>query len=111
VGVIIGDDLVYRNGEIQTDYTKRAKTDQSLRGIKKMMKEEPEKAGRLADEIIRNTYRTLMTRGQKGCFIYCTDKELEQYFKERLALTELGYKPESFFKKDLEVAENYSEYE
>ncbi|MFS0907185.1 DNA/RNA helicase domain-containing protein [Priestia aryabhattai] len=21
-------------------------------------------------------YRTLMTRGQKGCFIYCTDKNL-----------------------------------
>lgn len=111
VGVIIGDDLVHRDGELQTDYTKRAKTDQSLRGIKKMMKEEPEKAGKLADEIIRNTYRTLMTRGQRGCFIYCTDKELEQYFKERLALTELGYKPESFFKKGLEVAENYSEYE
>jgi uncharacterized protein len=27
VGVIIGDDLRYGNGEVITDYTKRAKTD------------------------------------------------------------------------------------
>ncbi|RUL51318.1 DUF2075 domain-containing protein [Lysinibacillus antri] len=30
VGVIIGDDLQYRDGQVTTDYTKRAKTDQSL---------------------------------------------------------------------------------
>jgi uncharacterized protein len=84
VGVIIGDDLIFRDGKVVTDFTKRAKTDQSLRGIKKMMKENPEEAEKVADQIIRNTYRTLMTRGQKGCFIYCTDKELEGYFRERL---------------------------
>ncbi|SUJ10883.1 Uncharacterized conserved protein [Sporosarcina pasteurii] len=84
VGVIIGDDLRFENGQIVTDYTKRARTDQSLRGIKKMAKEDPEKAESLADPIIRNTYRTLMTRGQKGCFLYCTDPALQQYFKERL---------------------------
>jgi len=84
VGVIIGEDLICRNGEIQTDYTKRAKTDTSLKGIKKMMKEQPEKAQKLADEIIRNTYRTLLTRGQKGCFVYCVDKELEDFIRERL---------------------------
>lgn len=66
VGVIIGDDLRFENGEVITDHTKRAKSDQSLRGIKKMLKEEPEKAEKVADQIIRNTYRTLMTRGQKG---------------------------------------------
>ena len=30
------------------------------------------------------TYRTLMTRGQKGCYIYCTDKNLSNYLKKRL---------------------------
>ncbi|WP_017185628.1 DUF2075 domain-containing protein [Alkalibacillus haloalkaliphilus] len=84
VGVIIGDDLRYENGEVVTDHTKRAKSDQSLRGIKKRLKEDPEEAQKLADRIIRNTYRTLMTRGQKGCFVYCTDKELEHYLRERL---------------------------
>jgi uncharacterized protein len=49
-----------------------------------MAKGNPEKAHALADQIIRNTYRTLMTRGQKGCFIFCTDPELNKYFRERL---------------------------
>jgi DUF2075 family protein len=84
VGVIIGDDLRYENDHIVTDYSKRAKTDQSLRGIKKFAKKNPEEAQRRADEIIKNTYRTLLTRGQKGCFIYCTDPNLSAYLKKRL---------------------------
>lgn len=84
VGVIIGPDLRYEDGEVITDYSKRAKTDQSLRGIKKMAKEDPQKAQQMADQIIRNTYRTLMTRGQKGCFIHCTDPWLNSYFQDRL---------------------------
>lgn len=85
VGVIIGDDLRYENGDIITDYTKRAKTDQSIKGIKKIAKEEGcEEARKITDAIIKNTYKTLMTRGMKGCYIYCTDKNLENYFKESL---------------------------
>ena len=34
-----------------------------------------------ADEIIKNTYRTLLSRGQKGCFVYCEDKALSNYIK------------------------------
>ena len=49
-----------------------------------MYKENPEKALKLADEIIKNTYRTLMTRGQKGCYIYCEDKPLAEYLKRRI---------------------------
>ena len=37
-----------------------------------------------ADEIIKNTYRTLMTRGMKGCYIYCTDPGMSAYLKRRL---------------------------
>jgi len=84
VGVIIGEDIRYENGKVITDFTKRAGTDQSLKGIKKMSKDNPEEAKRRADEIIRNTYRTLLTRGMKGCYIYCVDSELKKYFKERL---------------------------
>lgn len=85
VGVIIGDDLRYENGTVVTDFTKRARTDQSLKGIKKLYKEAPEKAEARADEIIRNTYRTLLTRGMKGCYIYCTDDGLRDYLRDRLA--------------------------
>lgn len=81
VGVIIGDDLRFEDNTIITDYTKRASTDQSIKGLKKMHKEDPENALKLADEIIKNTYRTLMTRGMKGCYIYCTDKQLQEYLK------------------------------
>ena len=86
VGVIIGDDIRYSNGRIITDFTKRASTDQSIKGLKKLVKDNPEEAKKRADEIIRNTYRTLLTRGMKGCYIYCVDEELEKYLKERLKL-------------------------
>mgnify|MGYP006286040399 CR=1 FL=1 len=83
VGVIIGPDLRYKNGKIITDFKKRAKTDYSLRGIKKIAENNPNKANKIADEIIKNTYRTLMTRGQKGCYIFCCDKGLQNYIKSR----------------------------
>ena len=86
VGVIIGNDMRYENGKIITDFTKRAKTDQSLKGIKKLYKENPEFAKKEADEIIKNTYRTLMTRGMKGCYVYCIDSQLSDYFKACLKI-------------------------
>ncbi|MEG1958143.1 MAG: DNA/RNA helicase domain-containing protein, partial [Lachnospiraceae bacterium] len=41
-------------------------------------------AEKVADEIIKNTYRTLMTRGMKGCYVYCEDQELRDYLRERI---------------------------
>ena len=84
VGVIIGEDLRYENNEVITDFTKRASTDKSLDGIKTLARKGDEKALKEVDKIIRNTYKTLMTRGMKGCYIYCVDKTLNDYFKERL---------------------------
>ena len=80
----MGDDIRYEKGKVITDFTKRARTDQSLKGIKKLYKESPEEAKRRADEIIKNTYRTLMTRGMKGCYIYCTDEGMKKYLASRL---------------------------
>ncbi|MGE7119578.1 DNA/RNA helicase domain-containing protein [Peribacillus sp. NPDC046944] len=111
VGVIIGDDMYFSEERIQTDFTKRAKTDSSLKGIKKLSKEEPEKAMQLADEIIRNTYRTLLTRGQKGCFVYCTDKDLENYLLKRLREIQVQYQPNEFFERKTTVAEEPESYE
>ena len=88
VGVIVGDDIRFENNHVITDYKKRAKTDQSLRGIKKLAKEDPAQAEKRADEIIRNTYRTLLTRGMKGCYVYCTDKPFAEYLKKRLKVQE-----------------------
>jgi uncharacterized protein len=84
VGVIIGDDLIVRNGEVITNPNARAKTDKSISGFKKLLKTNPETAKKKADGIIRNTYRTLMTRGMKGCYVFCTDTETQAYFQDRL---------------------------
>ncbi len=83
VGVIIGDDMRYENSHIVTDYTKRAKSDNSLKGISKIAKERGEAvAKKIADNLIKNTYRTLMTRGMKGCYVYCTDSNLSEYLEK-----------------------------
>lgn len=84
VGVIVGDDLRFEEGKVRSDFTKRAMTDKSLSGIKTIARHDRSRADGIADEIIKNTYRTLMTRGQKGCFIYCTNRELSEYLKDRI---------------------------
>ena len=83
-GVIIGDDLRYENDRVVTDYTKRASTDKSLSGLKTLCKKGDEVALKKVDAIIRNTYKTLLSRAMKGCFVYCTDKALGNHMKEEI---------------------------
>jgi hypothetical protein len=84
VGVIVGDDLIVRDEKVLVDPNKRAKTDKSLNGYKILLKNNPEEAKRQISLIIKNTYRTLMTRGMKGCYVYFTDSETRDYFKSLL---------------------------
>jgi DUF2075 family protein len=88
VGVIIGPDLRVRRGMVQTDALKRAKTDQSLKGFKKLLKEDPQEALDIADRVIKNTYRTLMTRGMKGCYVWATDPETNEWLREQTLIDE-----------------------
>jgi uncharacterized protein len=90
VGVIVGPDLVFETGELIAVPEARARTDKSLHGYKKEMKENPVLASQKADEIIRNTYRTLMSRGMKGCYVYFTDHATSEYFKQLLPTVETG---------------------
>lgn len=85
VGVIIGPDMRYDpgTGMVITDVTKRARTDQSVKGLKKDRSEEEQHV--LADRIIKNTYRVLMTRGMKGCYVYCTDGALAEHLREAMS--------------------------
>lgn len=84
VGVIIGPDFIVRDGKAITDGLKRAKSDQSIKGFKTKLKKAPLLAKAEVDVIIKNTYRTLMTRGMKGCYLYCTDPETREYFRGML---------------------------
>jgi len=84
IGVIIGDDLVIRNGTWVSQPEKRDKQDRSMRGWKKLMSEQPRTAPKHIESIIKNTYRTLMTRGMKGCIVYSTDQETREWLKENV---------------------------
>ncbi len=84
IGVIVGRDLIAVDGVLRTDPAARAKTDKSLAGYKKEFKDDPVLADLKADELIRNTYRTLMSRGIKGCYVYFVDPETAKHFKRLL---------------------------
>ena len=84
VGVIVGADLRIESGGLVTVPSGRACTDKSLNGYKGERKRREHEADLKADQIIRNTYRTLMSRGMKGCFVYFTDPEVAEYFKNHL---------------------------
>ncbi len=73
VGVIVGPDFIVRNGRVRTVPEARARQDQSLKGYGALLAAEPVEAKARADLIIKNTYRTLMTRGMTGCYVFCTD--------------------------------------
>ncbi len=81
IGVIIGPDLVARNGQVLVDPSKRSRMDKSLNGYKSLLKTDEAHAKRIISALIRNTYRTLMTRGLKGCYVWCTDKELKEFLE------------------------------
>ena len=75
VGVLIGKDLRYDEtlGAVVTDKTQISKDDKSS-GIRSASDD-------VAEKLIKNTYKTLLTRGQKGCYIYCEDVALREYIK------------------------------
>jgi DUF2075 family protein len=80
VGVIVGYDLKYdkQTAKFYSEWNSY----KDLKG-KQGLKEEPEKLCKM----IRNIYRILMSRGMKGCYVYFRDKSTEEYFKQRLKLT------------------------
>ena len=84
VGVIVGADLVAEEGRIQTRPASRSRMDRSIRGWKRLMKADPEQTSDRLDRIIRNTYRTLMTRGMKGCYVYFVDDAAREHFARAL---------------------------
>lgn len=84
IGVIVGSDLVVRDGRVVTNPEKRASSDNSIKGWKKLAKTDAELAQDKTDAIIKNTYRTLMTRGMRGCYVYFTDRETADFFRSRL---------------------------
>lgn len=80
VGVIVGKDMILQDGKVLTQPSARSKMDNSIKGYKKLLNEQPEVAKERLRGIIKNTYRTLMTRGMKGCYVYFEDEGLREWF-------------------------------
>ncbi len=80
VGVFIGKDLYYEDGHVRTNRNAISKDDGSS-GIKLKTTTDEE-----ADKLIRRTYKVLLTRGLKGCYIYCEDLALREYLKKSLGV-------------------------
>lgn len=79
VGVIVGNDLRYENGKVITDFTVHPGRDKAMKGLKQKFKEDPDAAKHKADELIKNTYRVLLSRGMKGCYVYFCDPAMAAY--------------------------------
>ena len=75
IGVIVVSDPIVRDGKVLVDPKKRSSMDKSVHGYNALLKSNPELAKERIRLIIKNTYRTLFTRGLKGCYVYFTDKE------------------------------------
>ena len=77
VGVIIGKDIYYdpASGMVKTNKAAISSDDRSS-GIRSSSEIE-------AKRLILNTYKTLLTRGQKGCYVYCEDDALRDYFRSQ----------------------------
>jgi DUF2075 family protein len=81
IGVIMGPDLVIRNGQWICQPQARASSDKSIHGLKSLLKTNPECGNQMAELIIKNTYRTLMTRGMKGCYVWSSDEETLEWMR------------------------------
>jgi DUF2075 family protein len=73
VGVIFGPDLVYlpQTAEWKGDKTKSFDT---------VVK----RSGDRFTQMVKNTYRVLLTRGMKGCYVHFMDKNTENFFRSRM---------------------------
>lgn len=73
VGVIFGEDLVY-DFDNQQWHGNKSKSSDSV------VKRSAEKF----TDLVKNTYRVLLSRGMKGCYVYFMNKDTERFFKSRI---------------------------
>lgn len=72
VGVIFGTDLKFNPDNSTWEGHPENSKDNQVSGSEDFLK------------LVKNTYRVLLTRGMKGCYVYFMDKETEKFFKSRI---------------------------
>jgi DUF2075 family protein len=70
--VIFGTDLIYDWDRQEWVGRKEASYDRQVKGAPNFT------------DLVKNTYRVLLTRGLKGCYVYFIDKETEKFVKSRM---------------------------
>lgn len=73
VGVIFGKDLLYR-------FDKQDWVGDSQHSYDTVVKRS---AGKFTD-LVKNTYRVLLSRGMKGCYVHFMDKDTEHFVRSRM---------------------------
>ena len=73
VGVIWGEDLVYRFEQNDWVGNRERSADSVVR-----------RSGERFVDMVKNTYRVLLSRGMKGCYVHFLDKETENFFRSRM---------------------------
>jgi uncharacterized protein len=73
VGVIFGEDLVY-------DWDTQAWVGQAQRSYDTVVR----RSGQQFVDLVKNTYRVLLSRGLKGCYVHFLDKGTERFVRSRV---------------------------
>jgi hypothetical protein len=73
VGVIFGKDLVYDLDGQKWTGAKEESHDSEVK-----------RSGSMFTDLVKNTYRVLLTRGMKGCYVCFLDKDTERFVKSRM---------------------------
>ena len=73
IGIIIGKDLIYNFDKQKWEGNKENSADSMVKRSKDKF-----------TELVKNTYRVLLTRGMKGCYVYFMDKDTERFFRSRI---------------------------
>ena len=79
VGVLFGADLIYRFDRQEWVGDRRQSYDTVVK-----------RSGDKFVNLVKNTYRVLLSRGMKGCYVHFLDRETENFFRSRM---ETGNRP------------------
>jgi DUF2075 family protein len=90
VGVIFGKDLAY-------DFDKQAWIGNLSNSSDNVVK----RSGEKFVDLIKNTYRVLLSRGMKGCYVYFMNKDTERFFKSRIENLEQPVREKELILPDL----------
>jgi DUF2075 family protein len=78
VGVIWGKDLIYNLDASEWQADNKQSYDTTVKRSKDKF-----------IDLVKNTYRVLLSRGMKGCYVYFEDKDTERFFRSRIEKNDL----------------------